>query len=57
MDEGDWWWMFWFLVLVFFDDVVCEIDVEIEEGGVKVIVDEKSVFYFVGFVFDFVDIL
>ena len=40
-----------------FDDVVRDVDAEIEEKGVKVIVDEKSALYLVGSVLDFVDTL
>jgi len=40
-----------------FDDVVREIDTEIEAGGVRVIVDEKSALYLVGTRLDFVDTL
>lgn len=40
-----------------FDDVVREIDTEIEVGGVRVIVDEKSALYLVGTRLDFVDSL
>ena len=40
-----------------FDDEVREIDTEIEFGGVRVIVDEKSALYLVGTRLDFVDSL
>ena len=40
-----------------FDDMVRDIDAEIEEGGVRVIVDEKSALYLVGSTLDFVDTL
>lgn len=40
-----------------FDDVVRDIDTEIEQQGVRVIVDEKSALYLVGSVLDFVDTL
>ena len=40
-----------------FDDEVREIDSEIEAGGVRVIVDEKSALYLVGSRLDFVDTL
>ena len=40
-----------------FDDVVREVDSEIEIGGVRVIVDEKSALYLVGSRLDFVDTL
>jgi iron-sulfur cluster assembly protein len=41
-----------------FDDAVREIDTEIEiDGGVRIIVDEKSALYLVGTRLDFVDSL
>jgi iron-sulfur cluster assembly protein len=40
-----------------FDDEVREIDSEIESGGVRIIVDEKSALYLVGTVLDFTDTL
>ena len=40
-----------------FDDEVRDIDTEIEFGGVRVIVDEKSALYLVGSRLDFVDSL
>lgn len=40
-----------------FDDRVTEADTEIEAGGVRVIVDEKSALYLVGTTLDFVDTL
>lgn len=40
-----------------FDDAVTENDTEIEIGGVKLIVDEKSALYLSGTVLDFVDTL
>jgi iron-sulfur cluster assembly accessory protein len=40
-----------------FDDRVGEADTEIEAGGVRVIVDEKSALYLVGTTLDFVDTL
>jgi len=38
-----------------FDDQVGECDTEVETGGVRVIVDEKSALYLVGTSLDFVD--
>lgn len=40
-----------------FDDRVNETDIEVEIGGVRVIVDEKSALYLVGTQLDFVDTL
>jgi iron-sulfur cluster assembly accessory protein len=40
-----------------FDDRITEADTEIESGGVRVIVDEKSALYLVGTTLDFVDTL
>jgi iron-sulfur cluster assembly accessory protein len=40
-----------------FDDRVRDIDSEVEAGGVRIIVDEKSALYLVGTVLDFVDTL
>ena len=40
-----------------FDDHVSEADTEVEIGGVRVIVDEKSALYLVGTQLDFVDTL
>jgi iron-sulfur cluster assembly accessory protein len=40
-----------------FDDRVGEHDTELEVGGVRVIVDEKSALYLVGTTLDFVDTL
>jgi iron-sulfur cluster assembly protein len=40
-----------------FDDRVNENDTELEVGGVRVIVDEKSALYLVGTTLDFVDTL
>jgi iron-sulfur cluster assembly accessory protein len=40
-----------------FDDAVEEHDTEIETGGVRVIVDEKSALYLSGTTLDFVDTL
>src|SRR5215475_11825494 len=40
-----------------FDDRVAETDTELEVGGVRVIVDEKSALYLVGTTLDFVDTL
>lgn len=40
-----------------FDDVVRDVDTDIEQDGVRVIVDEKSALYLVGCVLDFVDTL
>jgi iron-sulfur cluster assembly protein len=40
-----------------FDDRITEADTEIEAGGVRVIVDEKSALYLVGTTLDFVDTL
>ena len=40
-----------------FDDRVSENDTELEVGGVRVIVDEKSALYLVGTTLDFVDTL
>ena len=40
-----------------FDDRVTENDTELEVGGVRVLVDEKSALYLVGTTLDFVDTL
>ena len=40
-----------------FDDEVGEEDTELDQGGVRVIVDEKSALYLVGTTLDFVDTL
>jgi len=40
-----------------FDDQVRENDTEVERGGVKVIVDEKSALYLMGTTLDYVDTL
>ena len=40
-----------------FDDRVTEDDTELEVGGVRVLVDEKSALYLVGTTLDFVDTL
>jgi iron-sulfur cluster assembly accessory protein len=40
-----------------FDDRVSEDDTELEVGGVRVLVDEKSALYLVGTTLDFVDTL
>ena len=40
-----------------FDDHLGENDTEITEGGVRVVVDEKSALYLVGTILDFVDTL
>ena len=40
-----------------FDDRVAETDTELEVGGVRVIVDEKSALYLVGTTLDFADTL
>ena len=40
-----------------FDDEVTERDTEIESGGVKLIIDEKSALYLSGTTLDFVDTL
>jgi iron-sulfur cluster assembly protein len=40
-----------------FDDQVREVDTEIEVGGVRVILDEKSALYLAGTTLDFVDTL
>ncbi len=40
-----------------FDDEVGEQDTELDQGGVRVIVDEKSALYLVGTTLDFVDTL
>jgi iron-sulfur cluster assembly protein len=40
-----------------FDDGISDADTEIEAGGVRVVVDEKSALYLVGTVLDFVDTL
>jgi iron-sulfur cluster assembly accessory protein len=40
-----------------FDDRVNENDAELEVGGIRVIVDEKSALYLVGTTLDFVDTL
>ena len=40
-----------------FDDRVADTDTELEVGGVRVIVDEKSALYLVGTTLDFVDSL
>ena len=40
-----------------FDDAVKETDTQVEAGGVRVIVDEKSALYLVGTTLDFVDTL
>ena len=40
-----------------FDERVSENDTELETGGVRVIVDEKSALYLVGTTLDFVDTL
>jgi iron-sulfur cluster assembly protein len=40
-----------------FDDRIAETDTELEVGGVRVIVDEKSALYLVGTTLDFVDTL
>ena len=40
-----------------FDDQVGDEDTELEAGGVRVIVDEKSALYLVGTTLDFVDTL
>ena len=40
-----------------FDDRIAETETELEVGGVRVIVDEKSALYVVGTTLDFVDTL
>lgn len=40
-----------------FDDQVCENDTEIEQNGVRFIVDEKSALFLVGTTLDYVDAL
>ncbi len=40
-----------------FDDAMGEQDTELEAGGVRVVVDEKSALYLVGTTLDFVDTL
>ncbi len=40
-----------------FDDQVRDVDTEVEAGGVRVIVDEKSALYLIGTTLDFVDTL
>jgi len=40
-----------------FDDVVKEADTEIEAGGVRIVIDERSALYLVGCKLDFVDTL
>ncbi len=40
-----------------FDDRVSEHDTELEVGGIRVLVDEKSALYLVGTTLDFVDTL
>ena len=40
-----------------FDDEVGEEDTELDQGGVRVIVDDKSALYLVGTTLDFVDTL
>jgi iron-sulfur cluster assembly accessory protein len=40
-----------------FDDRVTEYDTELEVGGIRVLVDEKSALYLVGTTLDFVDTL
>jgi len=40
-----------------FDDRVADTDTELEVGGVRVIVDEKSALYLVGTTLDYVDTL
>ncbi len=40
-----------------FDDRVSEQDTELEVGGIRVLVDEKSALYLVGTTLDFVDTL
>ena len=40
-----------------FDDQIGESDTQVEAGGVRVIVDEKSALYLVGTTLDFVDSL
>jgi len=40
-----------------FDDAITEDDTQVEIGGVKVIVDEKSALYLAGTTLDFVDTL
>lgn len=40
-----------------FDDQIRDVDTQIEAGGVRVIVDEKSALYLVGTTLDFVDTL
>ncbi len=40
-----------------FDDEVGEEDTELDQGGIRVIVDEKSALYLVGTTLDFVDTL
>ena len=40
-----------------FDDQVTEQDTELEVGGIRVLVDEKSALYLVGTTLDFVDTL
>ena len=40
-----------------FDDTMGEQDTELESGGVRVVVDEKSALYLVGTTLDFVDTL
>ena len=40
-----------------FDDAVKETDTQVEAGGIRVIVDEKSALYLVGSEVDFVDTL
>lgn len=40
-----------------FDDQISDTDSEVEVGGVRVIVDEKSALYLTGTILDFVDTL
>jgi iron-sulfur cluster assembly protein len=40
-----------------FDDQIRDIDTQIDAGGVRVIVDEKSALYLIGTTLDFVDTL
>jgi iron-sulfur cluster assembly protein len=40
-----------------FDDQIRDVDTQVEAGGVRVIVDEKSALYLVGTTLDFVDSL
>jgi iron-sulfur cluster assembly protein len=40
-----------------FDDQIRDIDTQIDTGGVRVIVDEKSALYLIGTTLDFVDTL